>query len=392
MRRAPVFVRLRDDEAAAEVSVPEPIAKAPNGPPADIGEDLSTAARSAVEQLSRKGERLSVEVGDHEIELTSLDKEFWPRSGRQPAIRKRDVAIYLATVAQWMLPHLRDRPITMIRCPNGIGGQRFVQRHWEPALPPFVETVPVYSEPDGADATYLLCNNLPTLLWLAQIACLEVHSWYSRARAEDDAAHLPTAAHGSAEALAGSVLNHPDFLVFDLDPSDKHVKGADPELHRAGFDRAREAATTLKELLDGLSVASFVKTSGRTGLHVFVPIVRNLVFEETHVLGKTLADRLARLRPDDVTIEWTVKRRGGRVLADYNQNARGKSLAAAYSPRTLPTAAVSMPLRWEELRTISPSDFTMLTAPERLAAVGDRWDGILDAKQDVRALLEARGA
>jgi bifunctional non-homologous end joining protein LigD len=170
------------------------------------------------------------------------------------------------------------------------------------------------------------------------------------------------------------------------------VKGAESEHHRAGFARAREVAYTLKELLDELHVSSFVKTSGRTGLHIYVPIVRNLDFAETHVLGKMLGDRLARLRPDDVTIEWTVKRRGGRVLADYNQNARGKSLAAAYSPRTLPSAAVSMPLRWDELRAISPSDFTMLTAPERLAAVGDRWDGILDAKQDVRALLKGGDA
>jgi bifunctional non-homologous end joining protein LigD len=292
-----------------------------------------------------------------------------------------------------LLPHFRDRPLTLVRYPSGISGPHFYQRHPEQP-PPFVQTVRLHSDQRG-DAEHLLCSNLATLLWLAQIADLELHSWYSRVTAEGDAAGLPTSFDGSPARIEASVLNYPDFVVFDLDPylySGSERPGAEPELHRAGFERACEAALLLKEQLDQLKLSSFVKTTGRTGLHVYVPITRRLPFDATHAIAETIARHLASLHPERLTTEWAVKRRTGKLFLDYNQNARGKTLASIYSPRVLPSAAVSMPLRWDELGKVYPTDFTILSAPERLREVGDLWAGILESKQDLGGLLDGQAA
>jgi bifunctional non-homologous end joining protein LigD len=203
---------------------------------------------------------------------------------------------------------------------------------------------------------------------------------------------LPTTFVGSVENMQRSVLNYPDFVVFDLDPylySGKEARGAEPELHPEGFAATSQAALWLKEMLDGLGLTSFVKTTGRTGLHVYVPIKRTLDYHATHTISETLARFLAQQHPREVTIEWAVDKRRGKVFADYNQNVRGKTLASIYSPRVLPWAAVSMPLRWDEVGKVFPTEFTVLTAPERLRQVGDLWAGILDAKHDLAGLLDA---
>jgi bifunctional non-homologous end joining protein LigD len=399
--RAPVFLRLREDKAPSEVRLVE-LAEPPAPPTtahfadhgsADSQQTLLVESEQVVEQLQMKGDKLVVEVAGHQVALSNLDKVFWPAQADQPALTKRDLAIYLATVAPFLLPHLRDRPLTLVRYPNGISGPHFYQRHPEQP-PPFVRTVRLHSDQRG-DAEHLLCSNLATLLWLAQIADLELHSWYSRVTAEGDAAGLPTSFDGSPAGIEASVLNYPDFVVFDLDPylySGSERPGAEPELHRAGFERACEAALLLKEQLDQLKLSSFVKTTGRTGLHVYVPITRRLPYDATHAIAETLTRHLASLHPERLTTEWAVKRRTGKLFLDYNQNARGKTLASIYSPRVLPSAAVSMPLRWDELGKVYPTDFTILSAPERLRAVGDLWAGILESKQDLGGLLAGEAA
>ena len=146
-------------------------------------------------------------------------------------------------------------------------------------------------------------------------------------------------------------------------------------------------ALWLKEMLDGLGLTSFVKTTGRTGLHIYVPIERSLDYHATHTISETLARFLVQAHSKEVTIEWAVDKRKGKVFADYNQNVRGKTLASIYSPRVLPWAAVSMPLRWDEVGKVFPTDFTILTAPERLWQVGDLWSEILNKKHDLAGLL-----
>lgn len=355
---------------------------------------LAAEAERLLAQLAEPGERVVVSVLGQRIELSNLDKPFWPKLGRRGALAKRDLLVYLAGVAAYLLPHLRDRPLTLKRYPNGVGGKHFFQQHWQQARPEFVETVGVFSEHRGGDAEHVVCNNLPTLIWLGQIADLELHTWYSRISPGPDGHDLAVTFDGSVERLVASRLNYPDFVVFDLDPyfySGKGRPGAGPEL-RKGFAQARAAALRLKQLLDGLSLVSFVKTSGQSGLHVYLPIARRLDYETVYTVGKAIAARLVQQHPDEVTIEWSVGKRGGKLFLDYNQNVRGKTLASPYSPRALPEATVSMPLRWDELDAVSPTDFTLITAPERLRRVGDLWADILAAKQDLGGLTGAAPA
>jgi bifunctional non-homologous end joining protein LigD len=392
--RAPVFLRLRDDldpsDAESKPVIAAPESKAPPKPTVDPFK----ASRDVLEQLREKKQAFTVFVGEFEVKLTNLEKPLWPARGRSKPVTKRDLAQYFMGVSPWLLPHLRDRPITLVRYPNGLDGQHFYQRHSEHALPPFVDAVMAYSDHGGGDREYLMCNNLATLLWLAQMGTLEIHPWYSRAELQPDALDLPLLAHGSDEIVDASVLNYPDFLVFDLDPyqySGKEAAGAEPELHKVGFAGARQVALWLKELLDSMQLPSYVKTTGKTGLHIFVPIVRNMPYEQTHALCQALSQHLATAHPEEVTVEWAVNKRRGKVFADYNQNVRSKTLASLLSPRAMAEAAVSMPVTWDELDSgkIYPTQFTVRTALERLERVGDPWADIIESKVDLHARLNS---
>ncbi len=190
------------------------------------------------------------------------------------------------------------------------------------------------------------------------------------------------------------MVNYPDFMVFDLDPyiyAGTEVRGAEPALNRPAFARTCDVAFALKGILDDLGLPSFVKTTGRTGLHVFVPILRHFDFDTVRAAAGTIDRFLLKRHPDLVTIEWTVSRRNGKVFLDTNRNARGKTLAAAYSPRVSGEAAVSMPITWDELPDVYPTDFTLHTVPARLDQRGDAWAGVMAAKHDLRPLLEATG-
>ena len=186
------------------------------------------------------------------------------------------------------------------------------------------------------------------------------------------------------------MLNFPDFMVFDLDPylySGREPSGAQPELHAAGFEHTCQAALWLKGVLDDLGLPSFVKTSGKTGLHVFVPIRREFDYDAVRSMSEQICRFVHRQHPHETTLEWSVERRRDKVFLDYNQNTRGKTLATPYSPRALPGAPVSTPLRWDELDEVYPPRFDVLTVPERLAALGDLWAHILDARVDLGQLL-----
>jgi len=397
--RAPVFLRLRQDKPPEEarrsqtVSVPSRHNPTSRNDP-EPSTSSQTEIASLLAQLESSKEKVTLEVEGHRIPLNNLSKEFWPALDSRPPLTKRDLIVYLVKVSPFLLPHLRDRPLTLTRYPDGIHGERFYQKHWDNPLPKFVDTVRLFSEHNNEDQEYLICNNLPTLLWLGQLADLELHTWYSRVSPEPDGHHLSTKFTASLENIDASLLNYPDFIVFDLDPyiySGREKKGAEPELNRKAFAKACQVAFWLKELLDSLSLVSFVKTSGRTGLHIYVPILRHLNYDAVRSVSQTIGRFLMREHPREITMEWTVQKRTGKVFFDHNQNARGKTLASVYSPRPTPEALVSMPLRWDELREVYPTDFTILTAPQRLAEVGDLWADILDAKRDLRDVLERQG-
>jgi bifunctional non-homologous end joining protein LigD len=385
--RAPVFMGLREDKAARDVSIVEVVPPPSVAPPSAASDGL---AEIIAELEQHTGEKLVLNVEGHELALSNLNKVFWPAHGDQRPLTKRDLVLYFARVSPYVLPHLRDRPLTLVRFPNGISGGHFYQKHYEQPLPPFVETTWLYSDQHKGDGEYLRANNLATLLWLGQVADIELHTWYSRVDTSGDAEGLPTTFAGSVDNMQQSVLNYPDFVVFDLDPylySGKEARGEEPELHPDGFAATCQVALWLKAMLDDLGLTSFVKTTGRTGLHIYVPITRTLDYHATHSVSETLARFLVQQHPKEVTVEWAVDKRKGKVFADYNQNVRGKTLASIYSPRVLPWAAVSMPLRWTDVGKVFPTDFTILTAPDRLRQVGDLWANILESKHDLAGLI-----
>ena len=396
--RAPVFLRMRDDIAAGDVRTgPE---AGETGTHVETGSGSKATAKAASDldqvlaQLDQKGNRLDLQVGSARIRLTNLDREYWPGGarGRPPAITKRDLLRYLTRASPHLLTHLRNRPLTMIRMPEGIGGERFFQKHWHQERPAFVETVRVFSGSKDEQQDYLLANNLPTLLWLGQVGTLEFHVWHSRAEVGPDAKNKRTDYSRSLEALESSVLNYPDYLVFDIDPyiySGKEPKGAEPELNKKGFATGRRVAFWLRDLLREMSLESAIKTSGKTGLHLFVPIERTVTFDEARTICEMVGRHLMRSHPREITMEWATVKRTGKIFIDYNMNVRGKTLNVAYSPRGVPGAPVSMPLSWEELEAAEPGDFTLLNAPARLDRAGDRWHDIFARKQSLAKAFES---
>jgi bifunctional non-homologous end joining protein LigD len=393
--RAPVFLRLRDDIDAKAVRRSTPASTSPTASSASAA--AGRPVDDVVAQLENAKTAFTLAVGPHRIRLTHLDRVYWPENPalEQPALTKRDLLRYVAEVSPFMLPHLADRPLTMIRMPDGIRGQRFFQKHWEQERPEFVETITVFSGHKDERHEYLLCNNLPTLLWLAQSGTLEFHVWHSRAKPGPDASSRGTDYASSLAALEASVLNYPDYVLFDIDPyiySGKEAAGAEPELNTVAFEKGKEVAFWLRELLQSMALESIVKTSGKTGLHVFVPIRRTLDFDAARHVSELVGRHLMRLHPKDITLEWSVPKRTGKIFMDYNMNVRGKTLNVAYSPRGEPGAPVSMPLTWEELASAHPLDFRITNAAQRLRETGDRWRDSLERKQDLeKALSRAKG-
>ena len=400
--RAPVFKGLREDidprsitrESAAPQAVDVITEEPQTGGRAPAGE-LDAIVSSVLQQLdAHSGDEFWLDVAEARIKLTNLNKVFWPETGEHAARTKRELIRYYARVASYILPHLRDRPLTLNRYPNGIHGKNFYQKHWPQAFPKEfrVERILVYSSQNDSDGEYILPNNIQTLLWLAQLADIEMHPWMARVNPAGDGDDLPTVFSGSEENIERSILNYPDFMVFDLDPyiySGKEKKGEEPELNRRAFEKTRDIAFSLKELLQQLRLSSFVKTTGKTGLHIFVPVLRQYTYDEIRAATETVGRFLMQQHPKDLTMEWSVPKRTGKIFFDHNQNARGKTLASQYSVRPSPQAAVSAPVTWDELAKVYPTDFDMDTMPERLAKRGDVWADILEAKQDLRALLEA---
>lgn len=388
MLRFPVYAGLRDDKRADEVKL-----ERPSPPPSGNGQGQpkppATPLKGVKPAKARKLHPLeqALEEAGLRVELTNLDKVFWPEAG----YTKGDLIEYYLRVGPVMLPHLRDRPVTLRRFPNGIAGEFFYQKD-VPDAPPFVTIVPIASGSTGSTMAAPVCNNLETLLWLAQLADIEIHTWFSRttplARAEK-AGRAGREFAASPEALRESVLNRPDYVAFDIDPylfPDNKLpqrKGEkDPDYSRRGFEAAREAAFLVRDVLKTLKLESFVKASGKTGLHVFVPIVRAYTFEQVHEFAKTVTQYLEGRYPRKLTTAWAAEKRVGKVFLDYNQNRLGATLAGPYSIRPTPQASVALPVTWKEVEQgFDPLDFTLRTVPALMKKRKDAWRDLLARPQ-----------
>jgi bifunctional non-homologous end joining protein LigD len=344
--------------------------------------------------LQASGDAAELDVQGHRLAVTHLSRVYWPAhpQAHLPAVTKRDYLRYLLAVAPALLPALAHRPLTLFRWPAGITGRRVRQKHWEIPVPAFVTRTAIWSESKSAPDDYICCDNVASLLWLGHMGALELHGWHSRITPGRDAATQSTAFASSLASLRESVVEYPDYLLLDIDPfvyAGSEAPGRHPEQNERAFDLARRAALWLHDLLDGMGLAALLKTSGRTGLHVAVPLCRTLPYEAVREVARLIAAHVLREHPREVTLEWSVERRTGKVFLDANMNARGKSMPAPWSVRGAPGAPVSMPLDWDELPGAKPQAFHLANAAQRLARHGDPWADLLVAKQDLAARLGA---
>jgi bifunctional non-homologous end joining protein LigD len=295
-----------------------------------------------------------------ELKLTNLDKVFWPDEG----ITKGDLIEYYRAVAPVLVPHLRDRPFTMRRYPDGIAGKAFFQKDAPSHMPDWIPTVrlQVSTRESPRRTKWIeapLVNDEDALLWMVNMGCIDLNTWYSRV----------------------DRLDRPDFVLFDLDPSPG-----------SGFKEAVEVALIVKEALDALGLVSFPKTSGsERGMHVLVPIERRATYDDTREFAEIVAGAIARTHRGLATTEWSKAKRQG-VLIDANQNGEGKTIASVYSVRPKPGAPVSTPLRWSEVDdSLDPHAFTMAAVLERVRSHGDLFAGVLKTRQRLdRALASLR--
>jgi bifunctional non-homologous end joining protein LigD len=333
-------------------------------------------------QLSSSSSTVQFDTRD----FSNLTKIYWKPTREHGNITKGDLIGYYGAVSELILPHLKDRPLSLSRYPNGIEGKSFYHKDWSMSKPDYVTTVPVYSEHRAEPINYLVCNNKKSLLWIANLGAIEMHPWYSRIR------DFESCDNSSLIFEEKCGLNFPDFIVFDLDPyiySGGEEKGQEPEYNTKGFKAAVEVAYHLRDLFNELKIKSFVKTSGKTGLHIYVPIKNEYNYDQTRSFAEIIGKMLLSSFPKKITMEWSTAKRTGKVFFDYNQNSRGKTIASVYSVRPTSSATVSMPVRWEELGDIVPKDFTMFTVPEIMRRKSDPWKGVLEQKQDMNSILSS---
>src|SRR5215475_12493200 len=293
-------------------------------------------------------------VGRRDVRLTNLEKAFFPELG----LTKGDLVAYYQHVSDCALNHVRRRPMQMKRYPDGVDGFFFYQKRVPEPHPDWLDTFRI-DFPSGRHANFPVVADAAGLAWIANLGCIELHTWHSRI---DD-------------------IERPDYLLIDLDPSEGNP-----------WSHVREIAMVVKEVMDELGLASFPKTSGATGLHVLAPIRPELAFPEVRRFAKALAEEVERRVGDQdvATTTWRVADRSG-VFVDFGQNARDRTIASAYSVRPTPDARVSTPLRWDEVARSEPSRFTMPTLPKRLEKVGDLTAGMWRRKASLLPRFEQLG-
>ena len=288
--------------------------------------------------------KYALEVEGRRIDVSNPEKLLWPEAG----IRKIDYISNMLELAPYILPYSKGRLLTTIRYPDGIHGESFYQKSCPDYTPEWVNTA-AYGE-----INYIILDSLPTLVWLATQAALEFHVTFNTMEKED----------------------YPSYLVFDLDPS----KGQT-------FEEVIEVGLRVYETLQALSIKSFAKTSGATGLQVYIPVNGKYNYDQARIINEFFGKYFSQKYPKLITIERIVKKRGKKLYFDYLQMWYSKTIATAYSPRATEKASISMPIDWNELSGIKPENFTLLNAAKRLEITGDLFKGLLDMEQTLDSVL-----
>lgn len=287
------------------------------------------------------------------LKLTNQNKVYFPEFG----ITKGDIAAYYQSIAEFILPHIRNRPISLNRFPNGIDGLSFYQKDAGKEAPQWIEKTEVYSESNDKDICYLLCNSAEALAYLNNLGCIDINPWNSTVKS----------------------LENPDWMAFDLDPSEHNT-----------FEQVIETALAVREVLDSADVDAYIKTSGSTGLHIFVPTGGLYDYEQVKNFAHIVMQKVQKMLPKFTTLERNLKKRGDeRLYLDYLQNRSGQTLASVYSVRPKPGATVSMPLFWDEVKSgLKPSDFNIFNAKDRIEKNGDLFKPVLGKGFDMLESLE----
>ena len=297
-------------------------------------------------------EKSEVKIGKHVVSITNRKKIYWPEEG----FTKGDLIDYYDKMADYILPHLKGRCLSLKRNPNGINDKGFYHKDAGENAPSYVDVHKVKSESNGKIIDYIVCNNKATLLYVANLGCIEINPWNSTTKK----------------------IGNPTWMVIDIDPSDKNK-----------FTEVVDTALTVKMVLDNTGVSSYCKTSGASGLHVYVPLKNKYdyvsVKEFAHIIASLVQEQL----PEITTLERSLSKRGPKIYIDYLQNSTGQTLASVYSVRPVPGASVSTPLEWKEVNhQLSPKQFTMQNIFQRLKKKGDLFLPVLNESNSIDKALK----
>jgi exodeoxyribonuclease III len=300
--------------------------------------------------LDESKDSQTVKVDGCPLTFNHLSKVYWPEDG----ITKRDMFNYYDQVAEYMVPYLKDRPMSLNRFPNGIHGPNFYQKNVKDKVPDCMATMP-HTNDQGEEKEYLVATNKASLLWMASLGCIEINPWFSRVSSPDN----------------------PDFCVIDLDPDKQH------------FDQVISAAQEVKKVLDAIGVKAYAKTSGSTGMHIYIPLGAKYTYDQSQMFAKIIVTLVHKQIPEYTTLERMVRNRGGKMYLDFLQNRPDATIAGVYSLRPKPGATVSMPVTWNEVKPgLTMRDFTIHNAIARLRETGDLFNGVLGEGIDLASTLQ----
>ncbi len=349
MRQA-IFKGLRVDKKAQEVVHEQAVPPQEDQQREAPSRSGAGKAKTAPKQKKEKDTTV-LELNGQQVPVTHPDKLYWPEEG----ITKLELVQYYQTMAEVILPYLKDRPESLLRFPNGITRPGFFQKDAGDHAPAWVQVASIKAESTGKDVDYLVCQDQATLAYLNNLGCIQLNPWNSR---------LPH-------------LDKPDYLVLDLDPGENT------------YDQVVEVALAAKQVLDALEMPVYAKTSGATGMHLYVPLGAKWPFEQVKELALLLAQQVQAKLPTLTSLERSPKERRNQVYLDYLQNAIAQTIAAPYCVRPRPGATVSTPLKWEEVTTgLHPSQFTIKNVPQRVQQLGDLFKPVLGKGIDVAAYLK----
>jgi bifunctional non-homologous end joining protein LigD len=378
--RHPVFLHLREDKNINEVNMKSAtpvkkrntvLSKKKNKSSSEKEELITSKARTESapkrggttsvsdkkNQTSGKEEKNEIDktftFGKNKVKVTNVNKIYFP----EDRVSKGDVVNYYISMANYILPYLKGRPESLLRNPNGIHAKGFFHKDAGENVPSFVKTVQVHSDSNNKEIDYIICNNLATLVYLNNLGCIEINPWHSS---------LPE-------------LDNPDYLMIDIDPSDENT-----------FDQVVEAALAVKQILDKAGADAYCKTSGASGLHIYVPTAKRYTFEQVKDFAYLVCMMVNDILPDFTTLERNLQKRGSKhIYMDYLQNRRGQTIASVYSLRPKVGATVSTPLLWKEVKKgLSPKQFTIHNIEARVKKMGDIFKGVLGKGIDLKKCLK----